>query len=134
VVAATKPANFRAIFAAAEPPVGDAKLEAGQIRRADGSAGGDVVVVVSTGGRSPESLGLTVPANARIAPFLSYPELLPRTEVMVTNGGYGGTQMALYHGVLLVVAGSLPGLEPASPETRIAQLGQSARGGAVLVR
>ena len=37
---------------------------------------------------------------------LYYPELLPKTSVMVTNGGYGGVQMALAHGVPLVVAGT----------------------------
>jgi MGT family glycosyltransferase len=72
-----------------------------------GLAGEDVLVVVSTGGRGPEELGLTrVPDNVRVASFLPYPELLPRTSVMVTNGGYGGVQIALSHGVPLVVAGT----------------------------
>src|SRR6185295_18473193 len=67
----------------------------------------DVLVVVATGGRAPDSLGLRhVPRNARIAAFVSYPELLPRTAVMITNGGYGGVQMALWQGVPLVVAGA----------------------------
>ena len=73
----------------------------------EGLAGEDVLVVVSTGGRLPEELGLTqVPDNVRVASFLPYPELLPRTSVMVTNGGYGGVQIALSHGVPLVVAGT----------------------------
>jgi MGT family glycosyltransferase len=46
------------------------------------------------------------PANARIASFVPYHALLPRVAVMVTNGGYGGVQMALAHGVPLVVAGA----------------------------
>jgi UDP:flavonoid glycosyltransferase YjiC (YdhE family) len=72
-----------------------------------GLAGEDVLVVLTTGGRPIESLGLgTLPANARIGTFLSYPELLPKTSVMLTNGGYGGVQMALSHGVPLVVAGT----------------------------
>jgi MGT family glycosyltransferase len=72
----------------------------------EGLANEDVLVVVTTGGRSVESLGLQhVPANARVGTFLSYPELLPRTAAMVTNGGYGGVQTALSHGVPLVVAG-----------------------------
>jgi UDP:flavonoid glycosyltransferase YjiC (YdhE family) len=71
-----------------------------------GLAHEDVLVVVSSGGRALEELGLgRLPANARIASFLSYPDLLPRTAAMVTNGGYGGVQMALSHGVPLVVAG-----------------------------
>jgi UDP:flavonoid glycosyltransferase YjiC (YdhE family) len=73
----------------------------------EGLANEDVLVVVATGGRAPESLGLrNVPPNARIGTFLSYPALLPKTSVMVTNGGYGGVQMALAHGVPLVVAGA----------------------------
>jgi MGT family glycosyltransferase len=66
----------------------------------------DVLVVVSTGNRPVEQLKLgPLPRNARIAPFLSYADLLPKTSVMVTNGGYGGVQMALSNGVPLVVAG-----------------------------
>jgi hypothetical protein len=62
----------------------------------------DVLVAVATGNRPPQSLGLAdVPANARIASFLSSPELLPKTAAMVTNGGYGGAQMALASGVPL---------------------------------
>jgi MGT family glycosyltransferase len=73
----------------------------------EGLAGEDVLVVVSTGKRAVESLGLgSLPANARVATFLSYPELLPKTAVMLTNGGYGGVQIALSHGVPLVVAGT----------------------------
>ena len=72
-----------------------------------GLADEDVLVVVATGNRPVEQLKLgTLPRNARVAPFLSYPDLLPKTSVMVTNGGYGGVQMALSHGVPLVVAGA----------------------------
>ena len=35
------------------------------------------------------------PRNARAATYLPYDELLPRTDVYVTNGGYGGVQYAL---------------------------------------
>lgn len=73
----------------------------------EGLAEEDVLVVVATGGRSPEQLGLgALPANARVGAFLSYPELLPRTAAMVTNGGYGGTQLALAAGVPLAVGGA----------------------------
>ena len=73
----------------------------------EGLAKEDVIVVVATGGRPREELGLThVPPNVRVASLLPYAELLPRTSVMVTNGGYGGVQMALSHGVPVVVAGT----------------------------
>lgn len=61
-----------------------------------------VTVVVSplTGQRA-----ISLPANARAAAWLPHDELLARTSVMVTNGGYGGVQVALRHGVPLVVFG-----------------------------
>lgn len=64
----------------------------------------DVLVVVSTGGRPLASLP-PLPANARAAEYLQYNELLPRTAVFVTNGGYGGVQYALRYGVPIVVSG-----------------------------
>lgn len=65
----------------------------------------DVVVVATTGGRPPSAIPVKLPANARVAPFLPYAKLLPKVDVMVTNGGYGGVQFALSNGVPLVVAG-----------------------------
>ena len=67
----------------------------------------DVLVVVATGGRPVADLG-PLPANARAAEFLPYTELFERTDLFVTNGGYGGVQFALSHGVPVVVA---PGKE-----------------------
>lgn len=64
----------------------------------------DVLVVVTTGGRELESLP-PLPANARAARYLPYDELLPRTSVFVTNGGYGGVQYALRYGVPIVATG-----------------------------
>ena len=64
----------------------------------------DVVVVISTGGRPVDTLP-PLPANARAASFLPYDELLSRTSVFVTNGGYGGVQYALRYGVPIVATG-----------------------------
>lgn len=75
-----------------------------------GLSGEDVLVVASTGGRAVaellERLDAPLPPNARVAEFLPYASLLPRTDVMVTNGGFGGVQQALSYGVPLVVAGA----------------------------
>lgn len=70
-----------------------------------------VTVVASTGGRDVESLTDLfpegrLPANVRVARYLPYGALLSRTSVMVTNGGFGGVQLAARHGVPLVVAGA----------------------------
>ncbi len=67
-------------------------------------ADADVLVVVATGGRPVDTLP-PLPANARAATYLPYDELLPRTAVYVTNGGYGGVQYALRHGVPIVATG-----------------------------
>ena len=73
----------------------------------EGLADEDLLVVVATGGRPREELGLAqVPGNVRVASLLPYADLLPRTSVMLTNGGYGGVQIALAHGVPIVVAGT----------------------------
>jgi UDP:flavonoid glycosyltransferase YjiC (YdhE family) len=61
------------------------------------------VLVVATLGRDAQLS--STPANARIAEFIPFAELLPRTSVLVSNGGYGGVQQSLRHGVPLVLAG-----------------------------
>ncbi len=63
----------------------------------------DVRVVACTGG-SPTPIG-PLPANAYATDFIPYAQLLPRVDVMITNGGYGGVNQALSYGVPLIVAG-----------------------------
>lgn len=70
----------------------------------DALAREDVLVVATAGGRPLDTLP-PLPANARAAVYLPYDELLPRTAVFVTNGGYGGVQYALRYGVPIVTTG-----------------------------
>ncbi|MDD5581182.1 MAG: glycosyltransferase [Methylobacter sp.] len=64
------------------------------------------LVVAATGGKPVEQLGMdSIPDNVRLAPFIPYQHLLPLVDVMITNGGYGGVQLALANGVPLVGAG-----------------------------
>lgn len=65
----------------------------------------DLLVVATTGGRRGQHMRARVPDNARIAEWIPYSALLPHVDVMITNGGYGGVQYALGHGVPLIVAG-----------------------------
>ncbi len=68
----------------------------------------DLIVVASTGNRDVSQVLEALdaePLNLRIEEFLPYDRLLPRVDVMVTNGGYGGVHFALEQGVPLVVAG-----------------------------
>lgn len=63
----------------------------------------DVRVAVATGGvRLPAD---RLPDNAWQETFLPYDRLLPRSSVVVTNGGWGGVLATLAAGVPLVVAG-----------------------------
>lgn len=71
-----------------------------------GLAGDDVWVVASTGGRPVAELDADLPPNARVAAYLPYDALLPRTSAYVTNGGYGGVHYAMEHGVPVVIAGT----------------------------
>ncbi|WP_353815559.1 nucleotide disphospho-sugar-binding domain-containing protein [Agromyces sp. SYSU T00266] len=64
----------------------------------------DVLVVVTTGGRPVSDLG-PVPSNVRVARMLDDDRLMPLVDVFVTNGGYGGLNHALAHGVPIVAAG-----------------------------
>jgi MGT family glycosyltransferase len=71
-------------------------------------AGKDLLVVATTSGTDPEDVlpAAARPDNVRMAAFVPYDELLPLTDLVVTNGGYGGVQAALTHGVPLVVSGT----------------------------
>ncbi len=71
----------------------------------EGLAGADLLVVVTTGGPAVADLG-PLPANVRAAEFLPYADLFPKVDVFVTNGGYGGVQFALSHGIPLVAGGA----------------------------
>jgi MGT family glycosyltransferase len=64
------------------------------------------VTVIATGGTGREGLSSEVPANARVEGYIPFSAILPRVDVMVTNGGFGGVQLALAHGVPMVVAGT----------------------------
>lgn len=65
----------------------------------------DTLVIVSTGGRSVEALAQPLPDNVRVASLLPYDWLMPKLDLMVTNGGYGTVSQALRVGVPIVVGG-----------------------------
>lgn len=71
----------------------------------DALAGRDVIVVATTGVPGRDQFPFPVAANVRVAGFVPFDALLPRVELMVTNGGWGGTLAALGRGIPLVVAG-----------------------------
>jgi MGT family glycosyltransferase len=65
----------------------------------------DVIVVVTGGGRSIDSLPGAVPRNALLATYLPFEWLLPKVDVFVTNAGYGSVNQALTFGIPIVAAG-----------------------------
>jgi len=69
-----------------------------------GLADKDLFVVATTGGAEPALLG-KLPANAVVERFVPYGALLPHVDLMVSNGGFGSVQLAIAHGVPMVVAG-----------------------------
>jgi MGT family glycosyltransferase len=62
------------------------------------------VTVVVAAGRSDTQI-FAVPENARVASFIPFDRLLPKVDVLVTNGGYGAVNHAFSLGVPIVVAG-----------------------------
>jgi MGT family glycosyltransferase len=65
----------------------------------------DVLVVVTTGSRPASDLGIDLPENVRVERFIPYAHLMPKVELLLTNGGYGSIQIALAHGVPIVAIG-----------------------------
>lgn len=65
----------------------------------------DLIVVATTGVPGRDTLPFPASANARVAGFVPFAALLPHVDLMVTNGGWGGTLSALSHDVPLIVAG-----------------------------
>ncbi len=66
----------------------------------------NVMVVATTGGPHVSELDFSIPPNTYVADHIPHDLLLPKVDVMVTNGGYGAVQRALSTGVPLVVAGN----------------------------
>ncbi len=82
----------------------------------------DVLVIATTGGTPVENIKLApMPNNVRVEQFVPYHFLMPRVDVTITNGGYGGVQLALSNGVPVIVAGTSE--EKAEIATRAAWAG-----------
>lgn len=68
-----------------------------------GLADENALVIVAAGRSDTQTL--TVPANARVAPFVPFSRILPKVDVLVTNGGYGAANKAFSAGVPIVITG-----------------------------
>lgn len=47
-----------------------------------------------------------LPDNVHTEPYIPFGNILPHVSIMITNGGFGGTQNALAHGIPIVIAGA----------------------------
>jgi UDP:flavonoid glycosyltransferase YjiC (YdhE family) len=65
----------------------------------------DILVVATAGGRSVDAIPGPIPSNARLAKYLPFEWLLPKVDVLVTNGGYGSVNQALSFGIPIIAAG-----------------------------
>jgi MGT family glycosyltransferase len=66
--------------------------------------GDDNALVIAATGRA-DTGDLIAPTNAKVEAFVPFVRLLPKVDVLITNGGYGAVQQALSFGVPLVAAG-----------------------------
>ena len=66
----------------------------------------DVWVIATTGGKPVAELGLEIPSNAFVVPFIPFVTVMPHVDLYITNGGYGGVTVALANGVPIVSAGT----------------------------
>jgi MGT family glycosyltransferase len=65
----------------------------------------DVLVVATAGGRPIDAIPGPIPGNARLAQYLPFEWVLPKADVLLTNGGYGSVNQAMSFGIPLVTAG-----------------------------
>ena len=65
----------------------------------------DLLVVVTAGGRPIDAIPGPIPGNARLASYLPFEWMLPKVNVLVTNGGYGSVNQVMSFGIPLVTAG-----------------------------
>jgi UDP:flavonoid glycosyltransferase YjiC (YdhE family) len=65
----------------------------------------DMLVVATAGGRPNDAIPGPLPSNARVSSFLPFEWLLPKVDVLVTNGGYGSVNQAMSFGIPMVTAG-----------------------------
>jgi len=65
----------------------------------------NLLVVATAGGRPVDAIPGPIPDNARVASYLPFEWILPKTDVFVTNGGYGSVNQAMSFGIPIVTAG-----------------------------
>jgi len=83
----------------------------------------DLIVLATTGDRPIEAIPVAIPANARVAEFLPFEQILPHIDLLITNGGYGTVNLALANGIPMVTAGMTEDKEEVSAHVEWAGVG-----------
>ena len=65
----------------------------------------DVTLIVTSGGQPVEPILVPIPANAYVTSFLPCGQIMPKIDLLITNGGYGTVNMAIAHGIPIVSSG-----------------------------
>jgi MGT family glycosyltransferase len=90
--------------------------------------GTDILVMVATAGRGTAELRQRYPQpNIRIHDYIDFAAVFEFTDVFVTNGGFGGVQLALSKGVPLVVSGLNEGKNDVNARVEYAGVGINLR-------
>jgi glycosyltransferase involved in cell wall biosynthesis len=88
----------------------------------------DALVIVATGGRGTEALKARYPQpNIVVRDYVDFAEVFGFTDVFITNGGFGGVQLALSMGVPLVVSGINEGKSDVNARVEYAGVGINLR-------
>lgn len=88
----------------------------------------DALVVVATGGRKTVELRERYPqANIHVRDYVDFAAVFEFTDVFITNGGFGGVQLALSKGVPLVVSGINEGKSDVNARVEYAGVGINLR-------
>lgn len=69
----------------------------------------DLEAVVTLGGRDPDEIGVSPPANVRVVSWVAQPALVSQCDLLVTHGGCNSVTEALSAGVPMVVVPVLGG-------------------------
>jgi UDP:flavonoid glycosyltransferase YjiC (YdhE family) len=68
------------------------------------------LLIVATGGAQTQELRAAYPqGNIIIEDFIPFDEVMPKVDLYISNGGYGGTLLAIKHGLPMLVAGTHEG-------------------------
>jgi UDP:flavonoid glycosyltransferase YjiC (YdhE family) len=88
----------------------------------------DALVIVATGGRGTEDLKARYPQpNIIVRDYVDFAKVFERTDVFISNGGFGGVQLSLSKGVPLVVSGINEGKSDVNARVEYAGVGISLR-------